>query len=146
MAADPAEIEEALLKRLLAFRPAWTTRMPGMKFKPKPDQAWQRGTCMPGRPDTVAFGDGAYSRMFGVYQVDLFYPASSRRNFREVAERASAMRDHFFPIHRRGLTLTEGATQVYIETLPAISAVDETDPSFASIHIDIVFRVDDAPA
>lgn len=146
---DEGAIDEALQTRLRALTPAIATKKPGIAFKPPANAPWQRGTAMFGTPESVAFGDGVYSRLFGVFQVDLFYPKSAE-NARTIYARAKATLEQFWPDDCRGLTLTAGsgesAASVYIERRPSMSTIDESDATFNRIHVDITFRADDAPA
>lgn len=140
------DLEAAFLVRLLALTPAWTTKRPGLPFKPATNAPWQRGTLMPGTPDTVTIGSGIGSRLFGIYQVDLFYPTkdgSSDGNVDALLLRADAVRDWFFPANRRGLELASGATRAWIEKMPAVSAINEQDPAFNQCSVLIAFRAED---
>jgi len=145
MTIDAGAMESALLVHLKTLTPAWSTKKIGVPFVPAPNQPWQRGTFMPGKPDTVGFGNGAYSRLYGVYQVDLFYPKQAGETL-TLFNRAKAVRDLFFPTHRRGLQLTAGDGAIEIEQLPAISQLIEGDVTFNQIFIEIPFRADDAPS
>lgn len=145
MIIDEGEIDAAFLTHLLGFTPVWDTKYPGVAFKPDPLKAWQRGTLMSGLPEPVAFGDGVYSRMYGIYQVDLFYPKKTE-NVRELYTRAKNVMRRFWPVDCKGITLTAGAGTVNIEKRPSISRLIEDDPSHNQLHVDISFRADDAPA
>lgn len=146
---DEGAIDVALQTRLRGMTPAIDTKKPGIAYKPNPDRAWQRGTAMCGDPEPVAFGDGVYSRMFGIFQVDLFYP-KRQEDTNQLYARAKAVVARFWPDDCRGLTLIAGtgaaANNVYIEKRPSVSPIDESDAAHNRIHIDITFRADDAPA
>ena len=74
MTADYRTAWKALHALLLGISPAWPTTKPYEVAAPHAATYWQRGTFIPGEPLAVAFGGGAYSRVQGIYQVDLFYP------------------------------------------------------------------------
>lgn len=145
MTIDEGAIDEAFQTIIREMTPSIDTKKPGISFKPDPGKNWQRGTLMAGTPQTVAFGNGVYSRMYGIFQVDLFF-AKRTEDSRQLYARAKAVIDRFWPADRKGLTITAGVSTVYIESRPAMSPIDETDVSHNRIHIDITFRADDAPA
>lgn len=145
MALDQGDIEAAFLSRLLTLTPPWETKRPGATFNPTATQSWQRATLLPGDPMPVAFGVGVYSRLFGLYQVDLFTPRREA-DARALYNRANAVLRLFWPDDNRGMTLAAGAGEVVIEKRPSVSALIETSATHNQMFVSIPFRADDAPA
>lgn len=140
-----AQIETALYGRMTALDPQWTTKLPGIDFKPS-GGPWQRGTWMPGDPGPpVAFGAGAYHRQGGIYQIDLFYPKSERRTDLLLA-RAAAMRAQFYPENGQGLAIDAGGGQLLIDRRPFVSGIDSaSDAAFNRVWIDVHIRIELPP-
>ncbi len=139
-----SEIEKALGDHMDALTPAWRSKLPGVAFTPT-GGPWQRGTWMPARPGLVAFGGGAHHRQSGVYQIDIFYPKSERR-VDLLLERATAMRQHFYPDGARGLTIEAGEGEIIVERRPGVSGIDETDPAYNRVFVEVFVRIELRPA
>lgn len=87
--------------------------------------AWRRGFVIRGNPETVAFGNGVYSRMEGIYQIDIWVP---RVNYDALGDGSGALKQlkkmsdghvtQFFPANGRGLALTKNSTTANIIRQP----------------------------
>lgn len=142
---DNTDIEIALFERLKALTPAWTTQEPGEAFEPVPDNPWQRGTVLADAPEIVGFGRGAFSRLDGLYQIDLMYPIRPK-GWWTLKRRADATRDWFHPVARQGLMLTRNDVRVVIRELPAVRQAPETaEGAFLRIIVEVPFTADDEP-
>lgn len=78
----------------------------------------RRGYVLLDSPETVAFGNGVYSRTTGIYQIDLWVPRKTTSALKTIKQMADAHVTHFFPANGRGLTLTENATSANIVRRP----------------------------
>ena len=145
MKIQQGEIERALITKLLSVAPAWSTKLPGIAFTPVASAPWQRGTVLMANPETVAFGFGAYHRVEGIYQIDLFYPVSERRTDILYAK-ADAVATAFYPANSRGLKLSAGTSDIFIDALPSRSGVIEDSPTHNKVIVEIHFSADDSPA
>jgi hypothetical protein len=150
MNPGPDDIERALqkhLKALAAGAPGWETKEIGIEYKPH-GVPYQRGTWMPARNgarnEPVAFGMGAYYRLTGIYQIDLFTPKASRE-VKTLTERAKAMAEHFYPPHNMGLGIDAGGREVQIDREPFVSGIDESDPAYNRVFIEIYPRIERPP-
>jgi hypothetical protein len=142
---EAADIERALQLHLEELEPAWATKKLGIAFKPT-NGPWQRGTWMPARPARVAIGGGAYHRLNGIYQVDLFYPKSERRTDLLLA-RAKAVKRHFYPEDAQGFEIDAGAGQIVFDREPAVSGLDEaSDAAYLRVFVEVFARIELPPA
>lgn len=142
--ANAANIERALIKKLQALPPPWATKLPGIPYTPNATLPWQRVTVLPAAPETVAFGNGAYSRVQILAQVDLYYPVRERRvDF--LYNRAEAVRDWFMGTSRRGAVLQEADTLVHILRLPGIGPLIESGATHHQITVEVYAFADDCP-
>lgn len=78
----------------------------------------RRGFVMLSEPETVAFGNGVYSRTSGLYQIDIWVPRKTTSALKTIKQMADAHVTHFFPANGRGLTLTENTTSGHIVRRP----------------------------
>lgn len=136
-------IERALHAHLIALTPTWLTKRPGVEITASEvsQKSWQRGTTLWSRPQTVAFGDGAYSRGLHIFQIDLMSP---KGRVKELLERAELVRDWFFPATRKGVH-DDLADLIWGTRIPAISAIDESGSTHNRVSVDFWFYADDAP-
>jgi hypothetical protein len=152
MNPGPDDIERALqkhLKALAAGAPGWETKEIGIDYTPH-GAPYQRGTWMPARNgarnEPVAFGTGAYYRLTGIYQIDLFTPKTSKET-KVLAQRAKAMAEHFYPPNNLGGRVDAGAGEILFDREPFVSGVDEkADPAYNRIFIEIFARIERPPS
>lgn len=79
----------------------------------------RRGVVILNEPQTIGFGNGVYSRIEGIYQIDIWVPRSNENAFKTCSELSDAHLLHFFPANGRGLTVTENTTSAHITRRPA---------------------------
>lgn len=138
------EMEAAAWSHMSALTPPWTTKYLGIAFSPS-GGPWQRGTWMPNEPVVVAMGAGAYHRQNGIYQIDLWYPKSERR-VDILFERATAMRQHWYPDLARGNTIDAGGGQLILDKRPFVSRLDESDAAYNRVWLEVLVRIELPPA
>lgn len=139
-----AEVDKALRAHLAALSPVWTTKLPGVAFRPSAGAPHQICTWMPGQPMPVAMGSGLYHRQAGVFQIDLYFPKTEQRVDLLYA-RAEAVRAHFYPANGQGLAITAGGGQVLIDRRPSISALDESDAAHNRLVLSVAARIELPP-
>lgn len=120
---DAYDLELAFYRRLIALTYSnVSTARPDEVFDPEiiaPTQAWRRGTVLLNNPETVGFGDGVYSRISGVYQIDIYQPRANNGSLKALKNMTDAHVAHYWPTNGRGLTLTENATSANIVRRPS---------------------------
>lgn len=79
---------------------------------------YRRGVVIGPHPSFTAFGHGVYSRVMGIYQIDLWVPRKTTSALKTIKQMADAHLAHFWPANGRGLTLTENSTSAYITARP----------------------------
>lgn len=144
----PDDIELALQTHLEALLPHWSTKLLGVTYSPS-GGPYQRGTWMPARRgprnEPVAFGTGAYHRLEGIYQIDLFYPKSERRTDM-LFERAKAMSAHFYPDDGQGGVIEAGPGHIHFDRKPIVSALDEkSDAAYNRLFLEVFVRIEQPP-
>lgn len=143
------EMQAALQLKLEALSPTWTSKKLGIAFKPVATSPYQRGTWMPARGgsdnDPVAFGAGAYYRLRGIYQIDLFYPKIEPRTDLLFA-RAEAMKNHFYPQDGQGGVIDAGGGQIIFDRKPLVSGLDESDLAHNRVFVEVYARIELPPA
>ena len=82
-------------------------------------QSWRRGVVMLNEPEPIAWGDGVYSRIHGLYQIDIYVPRAAASAFKVASEYSDAHVAHFFPANGRGITVTENQTSAHIVRRPS---------------------------
>jgi len=142
---DRFELETAFYKHLVNFSHAgFVTIRPDEIFDPA-DEANQsnlrRGVLMLNRPETIAFGDGIYSRIDGMYQIDLWVPLDVSNAYQTLMNASSAHVDRFFPANGRGLSLTEGTTTAHIVRRPSQERMPR-ESGFIREMVEVDFYVD----
>lgn len=116
--------------------PVWATKKIGFPWNPNSNTAYQRGTMILGKPETVAFGDGAYTRTRGIYQIDLYSPRKDMAN--PLVARAEAIKALVFP-NGRPTVIGSGVVDKapFIEGQPR-----EDDPSYLELRVEVYFYID----
>lgn len=127
---------EAFQLMLEGISPAWATKKIGFPWQANPNTAYQRGTMILGKPDTVAFGDGAYTRKRGIYQIDLYSPRKDQAG--PLILRGESIKALVFP---NGRPTVYGAGVVdkepFVEGQPR-----EGDPGFLELRVEVYFYID----
>lgn len=120
---DAYDLELAFYRRLIALTYATTTTArPDEVFDPQTlpnTQVWRRGSIIGPFPETVGFGDGVYSRLYGIYQIDIYVPRTNNGALKELKNMTDAHVVQFWPSDGRGLTLTENSTSANIVKRPS---------------------------
>lgn len=120
---DAYDLELAFYRKLIALTYATiTTARPDEVFDPEQigsSQGWRRGTVLLNDPETVGFGNGVYSRLTGIYQIDLYVPRTNNGSLKQLKNMTDAHVAHFWPSNGRGLTLTENTTSANIVRRPS---------------------------
>ena len=87
-----------------------------------PAMPFRRGVILLNDPETVAFGNGAFVRVSGIYQVDLWVPrlndGQTQGGFKLLKTLTDDHISQFWPGDARGLTLTENETLAHVTQRP----------------------------
>ena len=105
----------------------------------------RRGFILMNDPEFRAFGRGVYSRIEGIYQIDIWLPRDTTSALKTIKEMADAHVAHFFPANGRGLTLTENTTSAHILRRPAQKDMGR-EGSYLREMIEVDFFVDEDPS
>lgn len=109
----------------------------------------RRGMVLLNSPDTIGFGEGVYSRITGIYQIDLWVPRKTTSTTASATQQLKKMSDahvdHFFPENGRGLTLTENSTSAHILRRPNQRSMQKEGAYLRDI-VEVDFFVDDFPS
>jgi hypothetical protein len=139
---DETGMQSALQTILESFSPNWSTKKLGFAFTPGANAPWQRGTLILGEPMPVAFGQGVYSRLQCIYQIDLFYPVGATAL---LFARQKLVRDYFWPANQRGKEIVTGTGTININKRPELSGLIEKDPVHNQVFVQVFFYADQAP-
>lgn len=143
------QIVAALQSRMESLSPQWTSKKLGIAFKPNPSAPYQVGHWMPARSGPtnapVAFGAGAYHRLRGIFQIDLFYPKLELRTDL-LFTRAAAMAAHFYPENGQGGVIDAGPGQIIFDSKPLVSTLDESDVAHNRVFVEVYARIELPPA
>lgn len=146
---DAYDLELALYRRLTALTYATiTTVRPDDVFDPQSlpsTYGWRRGTVILDNPETIAFGNGVYSRIVGIYQVDLYVPRSNNGALKQLKNMTDAHVAYFWPSNGRGLTLTENSTSAHIVKRPSQKHLGR-EGSYLRDVVEVDFYVEDFPS
>lgn len=125
-----------------------TTLKPDEVFDPattQNDMAIRRGAVLLSGPETVAFGNGVYSREEGTYQISIWVPRRISSALKRMDNLADAHVAHFFPANGRGLTVTRNTTSAHVIRRPEIRNM-QRDGSYISTIIDVEFYTEHFPS
>lgn len=146
---DAFDLETAFDRKLVALTYATaSTAKPDEVFDPQSlpsTYGWRRGTVILDRPETIAFGNGVYSRIDGIYQIDLYVPRSNNTALKELKNMTDAHVAHFWPSNGRGLTLTENTTSANIVRRPAQRHLGREGAYLRDV-VEVEFYVEDFPS
>lgn len=109
------------------------------------DRGIRRGHVILSEPDTIAFGNGVYTRITGMYQIDLWFPRRASGALKTINGAVDLHVRHFFPANGRGLTLRHGQTEAHILSRPNQRTMDR-DGAYLREMIEVDFHVDDFPS
>ncbi|MEM6413197.1 MAG: hypothetical protein AAF720_00885 [Pseudomonadota bacterium] len=142
---DTYDLELAFYRKLIALTfPLLETLRPDQIFnseKSSESNAFRRGILLPLDPYTFAFGDGVYSRVESIYQIDIWVPRSRQNSLRSMRELSNNHVTHFFPENGRGETVTEKQTSAHIEVRPSQRDF-QREGAFLRTIVEVPFRVD----
>lgn len=120
---DRHDLNLAFYRRLITLTYSdMETKRPDEVFDPKDEsniENIRRGYVLLGDPDTTGFGNGVYSRIEGIYQIDIWVPRNNENAFKTSSNLSDAHVAHFFPTNGRGLALTENSTTANIIRRPS---------------------------
>lgn len=144
------DVTLSLYEALLAHTEAsFTTLNPTDVFDPEKTQATpgvRRGNIVGWAPKTVGFGNGAYRRVYSIFQINLWYeetaggPAS--KTFREIELAAKRHVDAFYPSNRGQTLVVAGRPDVIItEKEPDIESLGR-EGNFLRYAVSVYFRVE----
>lgn len=105
----------------------------------------RRGFILLNDPGFRAFGHGVYSRIEGIYQIDIWLPRATTSALQTIKQMSDAHVAHFFPANGRGLTLTENTTSANIHKRPAQKDLGR-EGSYLREMIEVDFFVDEDPS
>lgn len=146
---DAYDLELACYRRLLTLTYATiSTARPDEVFDPQTLAAsygWRRGTVLLNNPETVAFGHGVYSRIEGVYQIDLYVPRANNGALKQLKNMTDAHVAHFWPSNGRGLTLTENSTSANIVRRPSQKHLGREGAYLRDV-VEVDFYVEEFPS
>ena len=110
---DTFDLELAFYNRLVALsQPDFYTAQPDeiVEEDDLANNRWlRRGWVMTNDPYTAGFGDGVYTRVEGIYQIDLKVPRRTDYALERLKKASDELVNHFF-VNKRGVTVTENAT------------------------------------
>lgn len=149
MTIDTYDLSVAFYERLAALTySGMKTLLPDEIFDPTESVSAttvRRGVVIPNDPETSGFGNGVYSRLTGIYQIDLWVPRKTTSAIKTVKQMADAHLTQFFPANGRGLTLTENTTSAHILKRPSIRSFGREGAYLREI-VEVDFFVDDFPS
>lgn len=153
MTIDTYDLDIAFLDKLQALTySGMKTLLPDEIFDPTEQTSAttvRRGVILLNEPDTSGFGEGVYSRLGGIYQIDLWVPRKTTSDTTSPLQQLKKMSDahlaHFFPANGRGLTLTENTTSAHILRRPTIRSFGREGAYLREI-VEVDFFVDDFPS
>lgn len=138
---DTYHLELAFYRHLAALAFTGTTYKPDDVIPNNHPARSRRGWVMLGKPETVGFGNGIYTRTPGIYQIDIYIDRSTTNALKVLKQTADAHATHFFPANGRGLTLTEEQTSAHITRRPNQPAF-ERGAAFLRQIVEIDFYVE----
>lgn len=146
---DAYDLELACYRRLIALTYSTiATARPDEVFDPQTlasTYGWRRGTVMLNDPETIGFGNGVYSRIDGIYQVDLYVPRTNNGALKQLKNMTDAHVAQFWPSNGRGLTLTENSTSAHIVRRPAQRHLGREGAYLRDV-VEVDFYVEDFPS
>lgn len=104
-------------------------------------QSVRKGVVSLDAPEFLAFGDGRYTRINGVYQIDLRVPQEIDFSYKTLKQISDEHKDWFFPSNAQGKTLMRGTTSIHIEDHPFQQEMGRAGSYIRDI-IEVPFYVD----
>ena len=143
------DLELAFFRRLIALTYGVMRDVrPDEVFDPgtnAPAVPFRRGFVLLNDPETVAFGNGVFSRIGGIYQIDLWVPrlndGQSQGGFKLLKTLTDEHIAQFWPVEARGLTVTENDTSAHIVRRPGSRFLGR-EGAFIREMIEVDFYVD----
>ena len=146
---DSHHLELAFYRRLIALTyNGVTTLKPDDVFNPESTTSTQvirRGQVISTDPETVGFGNGVYTRLEGLYQVDLWMPRANSSALKDLRNMTDAHVAQFWPSTGRGLTLTEEQTSANVVRRPAQHHLGR-EGAYLRETISVTFYVEELPS
>ncbi len=136
------EAELALDAVLRGLTPKWTTKNPGVAFRPVASKAYQVGRMIKYSSSEERYGGGVYTIIRGLYQCELYYPTVEKKSL-PLFERAQIVCDAYFPLKTK-TGFVSGNTTVIVSNLPEIGPLIEDSPHIL-IPVTVRFHIHDRP-
>jgi hypothetical protein len=124
------------------------TVRPDEVFDPKDEgnaETIRRGVIIGPTPETIGFGNGVYTRLHGIYQIDIWIPRDLQNAFKIASQYSDAHVVQFWPTTGRGLTLTENSTSAHIVKRPSQRHFGR-DGAYLRDMIEVDFYTDESPS
>jgi len=131
------DLKDALMTRLMAVTPLWSTRIEGKPFTPKADTAYQEAYLIETAPLRPAYGFGTTNFPTFIYQVNLYYPVSKHET-QTLIRRADLVAKAFYPAHGRGDVIPFGNNSATFDWKPKLGPLFESGVYFKQV-LDIPF-------
>lgn len=143
------DLNLAFYRQLIALTYASMVSIrPDEIFDPKDEggsNSIRRGFVLLNDPETIAFGNGVYSRIAGIYQIDIWVPRELQNAFKTTSTYSDAHVLQFWPANGRGLTLTENSTSAHIVKRPSQKHLGR-EGSYLRDVVEVDFYVEDFPS
>lgn len=143
------DLNLAFHRRLIALSiSGMETMRPDEVFDPKDESnaaAIRVGRVIGPTPETVAFGNGVYSRLYGIYQIDIWVPRNANEAFKNLSTYSDQHLVQFWPATGRGLTVTENDTSAHIVRRPTQRHMGR-EAAYLREMIEVDFYVEEAPS
>ena len=143
------DLELAFYRRMTELTPpAITTARPDQIFDPAAlaaTQPWRRGVVLGPNPQTEGFGDGVYTRLYGVYQIDVYVPMKNNGALKEFRTLLDAHVAQFWPANGRGISLTKNNTTAHITRRPSQRNLDREGAYLRGL-VEVDFYVEVLPS